>query len=123
MNAPHSTSSYPSAVQGLGKQASDAMDTIGTATRELEASARDAAGKLTDAARDEAARLGHASRDVLGRAASSARDMATTVKQEAANVNDKAQRYVRDEPVKAILIAAAIGVALTSLVLLASRRH
>lgn len=123
MNPSHSSSSFPSAVQDLGRQASDAMDTIGAATRDLEASAREAAGKLTDAARDEAARWGHKSREQLDRAASSARDMAAAVRQEAANVNDKAQRYVRDEPVKAILIAAAFGVALASLVLLASRRY
>ena len=104
MNVSHSTSSFPSAVQGLGRQAAEAVDSIGAATH------------------DEAVRLGQATRDYAHRAAATARDMASTVKQEAAVVNHKAQRYVRDEPVKAIVIAAAAGVALASLMLMALRR-
>lgn len=120
MNRSHATASLSSAVRDLGEQA---IDTAGAAAHDLQESARDAAAKLSEAARDEAARFGHATREAVHRAASSARDMAATVGNEASVVNDKAQRWVRDEPVKAVLIAAAFGIALTSLILLASRRH
>ena len=91
------------------------------AGHEMQEAAVEGARKASNAAMTEAARIGDLAREWLQRQAQSAQSAATAVRDQAAAANDRTQRYVRDEPVKAVLIAAAAGAVLTGLVLLATR--
>jgi len=51
------------------------------------------------------------------------RDSASQVRERATGIGDMTVRYVRDEPVKSVLIAAATGAALVALVSLINSRR
>jgi ElaB/YqjD/DUF883 family membrane-anchored ribosome-binding protein len=88
---------------------------------DLQAAAADGARQVSDAAVKEATRLGDLVRDWLQRQSQTAQGAATAVRERAAAASEGTQRYVRDEPVKAVLIAAAAGAVITGLVMLATR--
>ena len=88
---------------------------------ELQAAASDGANRMTDAAVKEATRISDLARDWMQRYARSAMDAAGTVRDQALVANERTQRYVRDEPVKAVLIAAAAGAVVTGLLMMATR--
>lgn len=97
-------------------------DTGRTHLHELKTEAADAAREAGDVAAREAARIGELARAWWRDHARSALDAAGMVKDEAAALGDRTQRYVRDEPVKSVLIAAAAGALVTGLLMLAARR-
>ncbi len=68
-------------------------------------------------------RVSEAARQAAHNVTDGAHHLADSARHHALQTTEQAQRYVRDEPVKAVLIAAAVGAALTSLLMLASRRH
>ena len=88
---------------------------------ELQAAASDGANRMTDAAVKEATRISDLARDWMQRYARTAMDAAGTVRDQALVANERTQRYVRDEPVKAVLIAAATGAVVTGLLMMATR--
>jgi ElaB/YqjD/DUF883 family membrane-anchored ribosome-binding protein len=84
--------------------------------------ARTAAHEIGDAASREAARVGEMVRQWVERQSDAARHAVGTVRDEATHLADRTQAYVRDEPVKSVLAAAAAGALLTALVVFATRR-
>ena len=84
---------------------------------------RDAATQLKDAAAEEAHRLGDVAKDFMRSNVSTIKDLGASLKEEAALASDRTQAFVREDPVKAVLIAAAGGAAIAALIMLASRRH
>ena len=81
----------------------------------------DIAPTLSDAVTSTVAQAGPA----LGRLASQAEDMARrgveSVRHQTQLASDSTRGYIRDEPVKSVLIAAAVGAGLMALVTLAGR--
>lgn len=116
----------------LGQEASNfaeqAADTASSAIRSTQNVANATLDRLSDkvdSARDQAAPLINR---ISAQAEAAARRGADAVKETSAQLRDKALKaqdttvgYIKDEPVKAMLIAAATGAALMALVSLASR--
>ena len=68
-------------------------------------------------------RFGEALRRWFSRGSTDAQELAGAVRDEAAIANEQVQAYVRKEPVKAVLIAAAAGAVLTGLMTAGRRRR
>mgnify|MGYP003492346870 CR=1 FL=1 len=83
----------------------------------------DAGRDLKSIAAEESARLGSHLRGWLHDQASAARHAASSIRTEAVAASDRTQRYVRDEPVRSVLIAAAAGALIAGLVLALGRRR
>jgi ElaB/YqjD/DUF883 family membrane-anchored ribosome-binding protein len=83
----------------------------------------DAGRDLKSIAADESARLSTHLRGWLSDQASAARNAASSIRTEAVAASDRTQRYVRDEPVRSVLIAAAAGALITGLVMALGRRR
>lgn len=81
-----------------------------------------AAAAMGDAVAQEAHRFGEMAKAWWHHNADLVRDAAGTVRDEASALSERGQRYVRDEPVKSVMIAAVFGAAVTGLVMLALRR-
>jgi ElaB/YqjD/DUF883 family membrane-anchored ribosome-binding protein len=82
-----------------------------------------AASAVTDAVAQEAHRFGEMAKTWWHNNAELVREAAGTVRDEAGALGERGERYVRDEPVKSMLIAAAVGAAITGLVMLALKRE
>jgi ElaB/YqjD/DUF883 family membrane-anchored ribosome-binding protein len=84
------------------------------------------ADRATDAmhaVRDRTGRLATQAEDLAHRSAEALLDRSYQLRDRAVDFGDRGVRYVRDEPVKSVLIAAAAGAALIAvLALLGSRR-
>jgi ElaB/YqjD/DUF883 family membrane-anchored ribosome-binding protein len=106
----------------LQKAASNTASTVAESASAVKTQVGESAREMGDAASREAARIGDLVRSWIERQTDMARSAAGTVREEATAVADKTQRYVRDEPVKSVLLAAAAGALLTGLVVLATRR-
>jgi ElaB/YqjD/DUF883 family membrane-anchored ribosome-binding protein len=96
-----------------------AVETAQTLLDQASTSAR----QLTDTATQEAARVGDLVRDWVGRQSDQARTAAATVRDEALAAKQRTERYVSDQPMKSVLIAAAAGALITGLVMLATSRR
>jgi hypothetical protein len=70
-----------------------------------------------------APRFGDALRRWFSRGSADAKELAGAVRDEAAIANVEVQAYVRKEPVKAVLIAAAAGAVLTGLMTAGRKRR
>lgn len=97
-----------------------ALDTASELQKSADAVAA-AAKPLADAATQEAVRVGDMVRSWIERQSGQARSTAAAVRDEAYAAKDRTERYVSNEPLKAVLIAAAAGALITSLVMLATR--
>jgi ElaB/YqjD/DUF883 family membrane-anchored ribosome-binding protein len=71
----------------------------------------------------DAARIGEMAREWWQRHARSALDLAGSVKHEAAVAGDRTRGYVRDAPLRSVLMAAAAGAVLTGLMIFFGRRR
>lgn len=78
------------------------------------------AGELADQVVQTADHAIKASQRVVGDALDSVRDSSRQLRNKAQAASDSTVRYIRDDPVKAMLIAAATGAALMALVSLMS---
>jgi ElaB/YqjD/DUF883 family membrane-anchored ribosome-binding protein len=87
--------------------------------------AASAAAEARELASREATRIDDMARDWWRRNAKTALDLAGTAKEEVAVAGDRTRRYVRDEPLRSVAIAAAAGAAIAALLMLfgRSRRH
>jgi len=81
-----------------------------------------AAAEARDAISQEAARFGELAKAWWQRNADLARDAAGVVRDQASALGSRTRLYVKDEPVKSVLVAAACGAALTSLLMLLMKR-
>ena len=85
---------------------------------------RQAADDLDDLASSGSKRAIQArdmARDWWDRGSQTARDAADSARERAGEVSERTQRYVRDEPVKAVMIAAVLGALVAGLVALSKR--
>jgi ElaB/YqjD/DUF883 family membrane-anchored ribosome-binding protein len=99
-------------------------DKVAATATELQKSAEAITRPLADAAAQEAARVGDMVRDWVDRQSEHARNTAAAVRDEAYAAKARTERYVSDEPLKSVLIAAAAGALITGLVMFATRsRH
>jgi ElaB/YqjD/DUF883 family membrane-anchored ribosome-binding protein len=92
------------AALALAEGAQAVREPIGSSAREV-----------SDTANQEAAKVSHIVRDWLGQQTEGVREQAVAV-------SERTQRYVRDEPLKSVLVAAAAGALVTGLVVFAARR-
>src|SRR5215468_10915795 len=81
-----------------------------------------AVNQATDTIAQEANRFGELAKAWWNRNADLLRDAAGTMRDEAAAFSTRTRLYVKDEPVKSVLVAAAVGAALTGLLMLAMKR-
>lgn len=76
-----------------------------------------------DAVASEGAKAAAMARQWWAHGAAGCQDAVDTVKREAQVLNDRTQAYVRDEPVKSMLIAAGVGAAVTGIAMMLMRRR
>ena len=103
-NNPTSTTATPESIDAL-KQAGE----------DLRAKAADSAREVRAAAERDAARFAEIAREWWHRNAQSANEAAQAVRGETAALSLRTERYVRDEPMKSVLIAAAVGACVAAL--------
>lgn len=122
------TTSYKPLGQDVNRTVDQAADTAGNAIRQTQNVANSAFDRLSDkvdSARDQAAplinRLSTQAQDVARKSADAVRETSAQLRDKAARAQETTVGYIKDEPVKAMLIAAATGAALMALVSLASR--
>jgi ElaB/YqjD/DUF883 family membrane-anchored ribosome-binding protein len=108
--------------------ADQAADTANSAIRSTQSVANKALDRLSDtveSARDHAAplinRLSDQAESAARRGVDALRDTSAQLREKALRAQDTTVGYIKDEPVKAMLIAAATGAALMALVGLLSR--
>ena len=123
-----STTSYKPLGPDAGKVADQAADSAQSAIRSTQNVANSAFDRLSDkvdSARDQAAplinRLSTQAQDAAKKSADAVRETTAQLRDRAARAQEQTVGYIKDEPVKAMLIAAATGAALMALVSLASR--
>ena len=108
--ADHAAESASNAIRSTQSVANAAFDRMSDKVE----SARDRASPLIDRWSSQAENALHRSVDAL-------RDTTSQLREQAAKVSDATAGRVRDEPLKAVLIAAATGAALMALIGLISR--
>jgi ElaB/YqjD/DUF883 family membrane-anchored ribosome-binding protein len=82
----------------------------------------DKAQELKDEAKPVLNRVAAKAEELARRSADAMRDRSADIRDRAVRMSDSTVGYIKDEPLKAILIAAATGAALMALVSLLSRR-
>lgn len=76
-----------------------------------------------DTVAQEASRFGELARNWFTRNATAVRDAAGTMRDGASALGSRTRLYVKDEPVKSVVVAAAFGAVLTGLLLWLFRRE
>jgi len=99
-----------SAIKATQRVTSETLDTLSDKVQDI----RDQAAPVLNRVATKAEELARRSADAL-------RDRSQAVKESAYRASDATVGYIKDEPVKAILIAAATGAALMALVSLLTR--
>jgi len=118
-----------SSTQGTDTVADQAAQGADNAIKATQRTAHEAIDQLSDKAselRDRAApiinRVATQAEQLARRSADAVRDTSQQLRDRAARVSDSTLGYVKDEPVKSILMAAAAGAALMALFSLLARR-
>ena len=109
----------------IADQAADSASSAIRSTQGVANAAFDHLSNQVDNARDQAIplinRLSSQAEAVARRGADALRDTSGQLREKATQASDATVGYIKDEPIKAMLIAAATGAALMALVSLASR--
>lgn len=117
----------PDSSNALVDRAANAADDAIHATQRLADGALGSlAGSVQDARRQAAPLLnaaGEQASAIARRGVDALRETSQSLRDSAAQVTDRATLYVKDEPLKAMLIAAATGAALMALIGLLTRSH
>jgi|AraplaMF_Col_mMF_1032025.scaffolds.fasta_scaffold01546_1 ElaB/YqjD/DUF883 family membrane-anchored ribosome-binding protein len=106
------------AVNRLADTADSAVKSTRRVTNTALDQAETAIGEARDTAEPTIARLAGQAEALARRSVDAVKDTAHQVRERAASVGDATVRYVKDEPVKSMLIAAATGAALMGLLAL-----
>lgn len=117
------TSTYDPLASNLDQRASEAADKVGDAadsaidrTRRVANDVLDGASDAVDHVRDQAEptvrRLAAQAETLARRGMDVVRDSSQQLREQATEMTDRTTRYVKDEPLKAVMIAAAAGAAL-----------
>lgn len=117
------TSSGPIAreVESIARSAADRADRALDATQGALHSLQDRVEDARDRAPGALGRAAAQLDDLKRRGVDTARQVGATVKDQAVRTSERTAGYIKDEPLKAMLIAAAAGAALAALLGLASR--
>jgi ElaB/YqjD/DUF883 family membrane-anchored ribosome-binding protein len=103
-------------VHSIGEAVADAAtDAVKTISRDAARAADDVSRHVRDAA--------GSAREAVRETSRGTRNLGEAAMNRVAATGERAQDYVRDEPLKGVLMAAAIGAALTSLIMIATRRR
>ncbi len=102
--------SADSAIKSTQSVANDAFDSLSGTVKDI----RDQAAPMVNRAAEQASALAH-------RGADAVRESSRQLRERAAQASDTTVSYIKDEPVKSILIAAATGAALMGLVSMMGR--
>lgn len=125
MNTVTTPSSFSSESSNIADQAADSASSAIRSTQNVANAAFDRMSEKVESARDRASplidRWSSQAESALHRSVDALRDTTTQLRDQAAKVSDATAGRVRDEPLKAVLIAAAAGAALMALVGLISR--
>jgi len=101
-----------SAIKSTQRAANTALDSLSTTVQEV----RDQAAPAYD-------RLKGQTQDLANRGMEALRDTSRQVRDTATKASDQTLGYIKDEPLKAVLIAAATGAALMALISLMGRSN
>jgi len=111
----------------LSDQAAQSADGVLKSTQRVANEAIDSLQDKVQDVKDQAApvlnRVAAKAEELARRSADAVRDRSADMRDRAMRASDATIGYIKDEPVKAILIAAATGAALMALVSLLSRRE
>jgi ElaB/YqjD/DUF883 family membrane-anchored ribosome-binding protein len=110
--ADQAAASADDAIKSTQRVANDALDGLAGSVQDL----RQQAAPLLNRVGERAEELAHRGADVL-------RDSSQQLRDKALHASDSTVNYIRDEPVKAVMIAAAAGAALMALMSLISRAN
>lgn len=108
----HAAQAADSAIKSTQRLANDTLDSLAGSVQDV----RRETAPLLNRATEQASALAQRSVDALRDGSQSLRDTAT-------RASDNTVMYIKEEPVKAMLIAAATGAALMALVGMLSRTH
>ena len=108
-------------VQGAADSADQAVDQIDKAAQEVHNNLANSAHKAVNGAKPVMERLAKDAESIARRGLETARDTSRQLRERAAQASDTTVKYIQDEPVKAMLIAAAAGAALVTVISLLSR--
>jgi ElaB/YqjD/DUF883 family membrane-anchored ribosome-binding protein len=108
--ADQAAQSADSAIQSTQRFANDTLDSLSNKVHEV----RDQAAPVLNRVAEKAETLARRGIDVV-------KDSSQQLRERALHVSDSTVGYIKDEPIKAILIAAATGAALMALISLMTR--
>jgi ElaB/YqjD/DUF883 family membrane-anchored ribosome-binding protein len=98
------------AIKSTQRVANEALDSLSSGVHDV----RDQAAPVLERGKEKLTELAHRSVDAV-------RDTSHQLREKAVHASDTTVGYIREEPVKAMLIAAATGAALMALIGLLSR--
>jgi ElaB/YqjD/DUF883 family membrane-anchored ribosome-binding protein len=127
MNKPQITSQAADQANNTAERLAESADQALKSTRRTANDTLDQVESAVDSARGSVqpviAKLASQAETLARRGLDAVRDGASQVRERATGFGDMTVRYVRDEPVKSVLIAAATGAALVALVSLINSRR
>lgn len=106
----HAAQSADHAIKSTQRFANDAFDGLSGSVKDI----RDQAAPMLNRATEQASALAH-------RGADAVRESSRQLRDKALHASDATVNYIKEEPVKSILVAAATGAALMALVSMMSR--
>lgn len=109
------------AVDKLGDRADAAISGTRRAANEMVDDAAAALQDARDRAEPAAKRVAAQAEALARRGIDAVRESSKQLRDQAVNLSDQTTRYVKDEPLKSVLIAAATGAALMALLSLVTR--
>ena len=111
----------------LQKAATDTANQVADSAHAVKLQVSASAHEAGDAASREAGRIVETVRQWIEHQTASVKDTvkdtAGAVSEQAAAVADRTQRYVKEEPIKGLLLAAAAGALVAGMVILATRNN
>ena len=111
----------PSSAQNFADKAATSADSAIRSTQRVTNDAFDSLSGGVQNLRQQAAPAMEHLNDVAQRSVDTVRDRAQQLRERAMRVQDTTVDYIKDEPVKAVLIAAAAGAALMAMVSVLTR--
>ena len=125
MNSTVTNQPFPNEATSMADQAADSANSAIRSTQNVANAALDRLANKVENARDQAVplinRLSSQAETAARRGVDAVRDTSAQLRERAMKASDSTVGYIKDEPVKAMLIAAATGAALMALVSLISR--
>jgi ElaB/YqjD/DUF883 family membrane-anchored ribosome-binding protein len=127
MNNPVTAQPFANEATNMADHAADSANSAIRSTQNVANAALDRLANQVESARVQAAplinRLSSQAETAARRGVDAVRDTSAQLREKALRASDSTVGYIKEEPVKAMLIAAATGAALMALVSLVTRSH